>query len=120
MKKNIEHILDEGRAERNPFLVPEGYFDNLTARVMDSIPAEAPAKKTKARIVPMRIVRWAAACVCFVAVCTTAYIHFNPATNGAGNAADVAFVDDSNDDIIQAADYAMLDNQDMYHLLAEQ
>ena len=37
--KGEKHIIDRcGR--KTPFTVPEGYFDNLTARIMENIPAE--------------------------------------------------------------------------------
>ncbi|MBQ8676772.1 MAG: hypothetical protein IJ139_03935 [Bacteroidaceae bacterium] len=51
MKANKDILTHCNKA--NPFVVPEGYFDTLTARVMANIPAEetkvisiAPSKKT--------------------------------------------------------------------------
>lgn len=43
--------------EGNPFIVPEGYFDNLTARVMDSLPKEEKRRRYRL-FTPMS---WAAA-----------------------------------------------------------
>ena len=40
--KYIEQLV----GKRNPFRVPEGYFDNLTDQVMQSLPEEKPKAKT--------------------------------------------------------------------------
>ena len=37
MKKGIKYNFDE-REPRRPFTVPEGYFENLTGRIMASLP----------------------------------------------------------------------------------
>ena len=36
--KNEEKYMNEGLLRENPFRVPEGYFDNLTDRVMSQLP----------------------------------------------------------------------------------
>lgn len=57
MKKFAWEMIDR---ERNPFLVPEGYFESLTGRVMGRLPEAASA------IVPFRkrnrLLYWLSAC----------------------------------------------------------
>ena len=43
----------------NPFKVPEGYFENLTQRIMDNLPEQnKQEKKTKNRTVFMNAAKW--------------------------------------------------------------
>ena len=54
-----EKYISDKLGRRNPFTVPEGYFEQLTTKVMEQIPDRRP----KARRVWMRPVWWAAAAV---------------------------------------------------------
>ena len=38
--------LDENKMRKNPFVVPEGYFEDLTDRVMDECRSQKAKKKT--------------------------------------------------------------------------
>ena len=62
---NEEMYIQEKVGKRNPFRVPDGYFDNLTAQVMENLP-EQP--KCRAKSVFMRPVFYAAASVCALLV----------------------------------------------------
>lgn len=117
MIRDIEKILEQEKSPRNPFLVPEGYFDNLTGRVMDNIPMDVPSGKRKAQILHMRMMRWAAACVCFILISTSAYVYLNKHNESDSH---LATTDDISETMMEAADYAMIDNQDMYKMLAEE
>ena len=44
---NEEDFLNSKMGKRNPFTVPEGYFEQLTQQVMDKIP-QAATTETKA------------------------------------------------------------------------
>lgn len=55
-------------SHRNPFKVPDGYFDTLTDRVMASIENEAPTQHSKGLIVHLRPVIWIAASILLVAI----------------------------------------------------
>lgn len=63
----------QDHSPRTPYRVPDGYFDNLTSRVMDGLPAAAPAAAPRAAVLPPRR-RWigwsAAAAACVGAVLT--------------------------------------------------
>lgn len=115
---NEEQYLSTRMGKRNPFTVPEGYFEQLTAQVMDQLPEKKPAKVA----VMKRIRPWlyAAACVC-VGVFIAA-IAFNRQTEDLQGQQQMANVGQENvyysDSYIdEAADYAMIDNQEIYSCL---
>ena len=115
---NEEEYLSTRMGKRNPFTVPEGYFEQLTAQVMDQLPEKKPAKVA----VMKRIRPWlyAAACVC-VGVFIAA-IAFNRQTEDLQGQQQMANIGQENvyysDSYIdEAADYAMIDNQEIYSCL---
>lgn len=131
-----EQILKSRYGTQSLFRVPEGYFDELASRVMASVPESQPALDMQsesasqgARIVPM----WRRAVVSKVAVIAGVVLLLGGASIGIGTSlssrqagksvtsgawASVMHSEDSSFD--EAADYAMLDNQDIYaSLLSE-
>lgn len=117
MEKKIDILLTENGAHRSPFVAPEGYFDSLTSRIMDRIPEEQSSTETK--IVSMhrlRPMRWAASIAAVIAIGAGIYFY----SNNANNAANMAQAYDAYEEMNEAADYAMLDNYDIYSMLAEE
>lgn len=129
--KDINEILQqEQKKAQSSFRVPENYFDSLTERIMSNIPADqqsaviipldAKKKQNKARTV--HLTRWAAACACVIIIGVTSVMHFHHTANVTDATAEnqpnaqSVFVDDA---LNEAADYVMIDNQDMYSLLAD-
>lgn len=131
-----EQILKSRYGTQSSFRVPEGYFDELASRVMASVPESQPALDMQsesasqgARIVP----KWRRAVVRKVAVIAGVVLLLGGASIGIGTSlssrqagksvasgawASVMHSEDSSFD--EAADYAMLDNQDIYaSLLSE-
>lgn len=131
-----EQILKSRYGNQSSFRVPEGYFDELASRVMASVPESQPALDMQsesasqgARIVPM----WRRAVARKVAVIAGVVLLLGGASIGIGTSlssrqagksvtsgawASVMHSEDSSFD--EAADYAMLDNQDIYaSLLSE-
>lgn len=110
-----EKYIEELVGKKNPFVVPGGYFEQLTARVMDQL----PERRQKARQVWMRPVWWAAAAVCVLFISTTAWLVFPKASQQPQ--AQVAEVMQQPDDAFfdAAADYMMIDNQDIYACLSD-
>ncbi|MBR4898413.1 MAG: hypothetical protein IKZ48_06475 [Prevotella sp.] len=103
----------------NPFAVPEGYFSKFTERVMQQIP-DTPDNvvemlEKKPRTVIMRQLRpwfYAAASVCLFVFGAAVYTHLSdeqqPMLSAASEqTASEIYVD-------EAADYAMIDNHDIY------
>lgn len=120
---NEEEYLNSKMGRNNPFTVPEGYFEQLTAQVMARLPEQEQAKQEKkpARIVSLRPWLYAAACTC-VAVFTTAALFSNKSDN-TRELQQMATMEQENinyysDNYIEEeANYAMVDNQEMYAFL---
>ena len=121
---NEELYLKNRITNENPFRVPEGYFDRLTADVMARLPerqSENPKEEKTARRIQLRRSWLAAASVAVVAIVGT-LVYFNklnPADTADKQVAAVAApVSDSYID--EAADYLMIDHQDIYACLTSE
>ena len=121
---NEELYLKSRITNDNPFRVPEGYFDRLTADVMARLPerqSENPKEEKTARRIQLRRSWLAAASVAVVAIVGT-LVYFNklnPADTADKQVAAVAApVSDSYID--EAADYLMIDHQDIYACLTSE
>jgi hypothetical protein len=121
---NEELYLKSRITNENPFRVPEGYFDRLTADVMARLPerqSENPKEEKTARRIQLRRSWLAAASVAVVAIVGT-LVYFNklnPADTADKQVAAVAApVSDSYID--EAADYLMIDHQDIYACLTSE
>lgn len=121
-----EKYLIEKVGKENPFRVPEGYFDTLTSQIMAKVEAEGveprdikTGKEKRAKTVWLRPVLYAAASVCALFVSVVAYQSHSdqgvaaPAQNVVAN--NQVMMDNYFD---EAADYVMLDNQDIYAYLS--
>lgn len=98
---------------KNPFRVPEGYFDNFASELMKQLPEQQPV----ARRISLRPWMYAAACL-FVAILTTAiYFSAPDSTDKQSSVAVTSSMTVEQDSFEEAADYAMLDNQDIYACL---
>ena len=119
---NEEMYIQEKVGKRNPFCVPEGYFDNLTAQVMQNLP-EQP--KRRAKSVFMRPVFYAAASVCALLIAGAAWMWQASAESSSVEAVQAQVVaqpqqqDATEEYMDEAADYMMLDNHEIYAYLAE-
>ncbi|MBR1503794.1 MAG: hypothetical protein IJ618_07940 [Prevotella sp.] len=124
---NEEKYIEEKVGKRNPFLVPDGYFDSFADHMMQQLPelpiraAATPKERKPARIVTMR--RWFYAAACIIVLVVSAWVwkalpDVSVATQPAVQlvAQQEQFTDATFD---EAADYLMLDNQDIYVYLAE-
>jgi hypothetical protein len=107
---NEEKYLEERMAKQNPFKVPEGYFDSFAEHVMQQL----PQRQAQAKHMWLRPWMYAAASL-LVAVFSIA-IYFS---NTNSDASEMAAANASDSYIEEAADYAMIDNEDIYYLLAE-
>ena len=119
-----EELLKNMVPKDNPFKVPDGYFEQFTSLMMDKL-----EEKPSARLMPERqdgmqrrtLLRWlgkVAACVAVIAGGLSIYLHRTEMMEQAVlpqtaqvSTAGTTFTDEYIDD---AADYAMLDNADMY------
>lgn len=111
--------------DKDIFRTPEGYFDNLNERIMSnipSVPAHVEPHSEKARMVYFQRTihlpfsyRWVAACACVLVISITAYLHFDSSRQE--NIPTI--MSEQNDAFTEAADYVMMNNNDVYNLLAE-
>lgn len=115
-----EEYLNSRMGRHNPFTVPEGYFEQLTAQVMDRL----PEKKTAKVAVMKRLRPWlyAAACICVaVFIAAVAFNNRQEATPGQQQVAATIGQEPydyySDSYIDEEADYAMIDNQEIYSCL---
>ena len=122
--KEEKYLIEEVGRE-NPFKVPEGYFDTLASQIMAKVEAEGvgardlkAGKEKHAKTVWLRPVLYAAASVCALFISVVAYQNYSdqgtaaPAQNVVAN--NQTMTEDYFD---EAADYVMLDNQDIYACL---
>ena len=129
MEHNNELDLKKMVGNRNPFRVPDGYFEQFTEQVMQQLPAReqsiAPiSAHPRARKVQMRPWLYAAACTALALMLGVSYYFMqSPAT-----ATDVApmaaatpatYVAPDNSYIDDVADYVMMDNAEIYACLSE-
>ena len=116
----------ENMSKQNPFRVPEGYFDTLASQIMAKVDEQASGvvvplaedkKKKRAKVVWLRPVLYAAASVCALFISVVAYQSHTDAPIAAPTAtvAESPSMDYSFD---EAADYLMIDNQDIYACLS--
>lgn len=120
---NEEDYLNSKMGKRNPFTVPEGYFEQLTSQVMQKLPEEKVEKP--ALIKRLRPWLYAAACVCVgVFIAAVAFNNNNEEVRKQMRIATAeqksveSYYSDSYYE--DEANYAMVDNQDIYaYLLAE-
>ena len=121
-----EDLIIEKVSKQNPFRVPEGYFDTLADQIMAKvdesasstvIPLKENKKKKSARVVWLRPVLYAAASVCALFISVVAYQSYSesPTAAPAATMAETQSMDYSFD---EAADYLMIDNQDIYACLS--
>ena len=121
-----EKYLIEKVGKENPFRVPEGYFDTLSSQIMAKVEAEGVAprdikagKEKRAKVLWLRPVLYAAASVCALFISVVAYQSHSDQGAAAPTQTVVAnnqmLMDDYFD---EAADYVMLDNQDIYACLS--
>lgn len=124
---NEEKYIEEKVGKRNPFLVPDGYFDSFADRLMQQLPEQplrevaASEERQPARMVRMRRWLYAAACAVVLIVCAWVWQSLPDTSAVKQPVAQVAAQQEPTSDASfdEAADYLMLDNQDIYVYLAE-
>lgn len=125
IQMNEEKYIEERVGKRNPFLVPDGYFDHLADQVMASLPEQpvqqVASEKPKAKRIGIRsLYYYAAAAVCALVVSIAVWQSFPQTSEQAAVPAQMASADQPGDAAFdEAADYVMLDNSDIYACLTD-
>ncbi len=131
---NEEEYIKERMGKKSPFTVPDGYFEQLSDRIMSRLEESQNGETTVAREASLsseassakkpgsssrRLRPWlAAAGIAAVAVISATLFFGKEGAITTGQDADeslTAFYDDNY--INEEADYAMVDNQDIYAFL---
>lgn len=110
-----EKYIENRVGKRNPFRVPENYFDGFSARMMQLLPEQ---EKSRSKSMWLRPWLYAAACVCVLIISATIWLAL---PEKEAQQAPVAVVEqlETSDAFDEAADYMMLDNYDIYAYLSE-
>lgn len=108
-KMNEEKYLEERLAKRNPFRVPKGYFDSFAEHVIKQLPPQQKAKHVTFR-------PWMYAAACLVVAVFSVAIYFAHVSTNSSEMPQMAVTESYMD---EAADYAMIDNTDIYACLAD-
>lgn len=120
---NEEEYISNQLGKRNPFTTPEGYFEHLTERVMSRLPDVEPVAEEIpiSRTGTLRRLRpWLyAACLCGVIAGGALYLNRSTTPDMPQQDVAVAANSDADTYVDDAANYAMVDNQDIYVYLAD-
>lgn len=131
----VEHQLHSTYGNKRPFTVPDHYFSDLSSQIMANIPVEEPVKtpdntlKTKkSHFVLIRRVRPLAIAAAMIGIVMIAFWPFADYTSNQKSAADAPEKGvggalskaTSSDSFDEAADYIMMDEDDMYAYVADQ
>lgn len=115
MDMNEEKFLNERMSKQNPFRVPEGYFDDFATQVMAKLPERE--LKPVAKHVSLRPWMYAAAALLVAVFSVTIFFTRMDSRQEQPQQTASSMVSDTYMD--EAADYAMIDNADIYACLAE-
>lgn len=118
-----DEVLTQKYGKDNPFVVPQGYFDSITSVVMDKIPEESePAVVMRPDLwMRFRPVLLGAAGLFVAAFSIIFYLNQQEDKSPQGHQVSTAELVSSTayTDIDLTADYAMLDNEDIYSYVSE-
>jgi hypothetical protein len=118
MIKEEKYLVDRF-GKKQPFSVPEGYFDQFASQFMEQLPEreeEAVVVRLDSHSRWSTIRRWSVAACLAIALAGAGMWAFQGESPKATGAADASQLASSNYNtaIDQAADYAMMDNGDIY------
>ena len=124
-----EKIIREHDSGRNPFVVPEGYFEGFTEKMMARLKAESEGTESQQAIVVKlpfwkRAMRYAAVAAAVVVMIGGGVFYTMRSTTGDSSAQLTAQTDQldfyfSDDDLDAALDYELVDNQHIAYYLTE-
>lgn len=119
---NLQQHIKDKAGTRTPFTVPEGYFDSFTQNFIKNLPTheseQCDIPHSSSFILYLK--RFALAACALVAIfsVSTYLVDLN---SSSANAATMSQYSMSEDDYIDlVADYAMIDNSDIYAYLSEE
>lgn len=119
-----EKYLEDKYGKKQPFKVPNGYFDSFAENLMDKLPEQQPVMTPHISMWrkwrKLRLTVAVAASVCAVMFSVMTFMHNTKPTHSplASNHTTKTVTNDSYNTLDVAADYTMLDNDDIYVLIS--
>ena len=121
-----EKLFEQRFGKKQPFTVPDGYFDQLAERVMERLPEQQPASVPQVSV-GHKWRRWAVAAAAVGIVLTGSLVFMGQRSGNEGlattshraTATTTDAYSSSNSSLDMAADYAMLDNDEIYAMVSE-
>lgn len=119
-----EKYLEDKYGKKQPFKVPNGYFDSFAENLMDKLPEQQPVMTPHISMWrkwrKLRLTVAVAASVCAVMFSVMTFMHDTKPTHSplASNHTTKTVTNDSYNTLDVAADYTMLDNDDIYVLVS--
>ena len=119
-----EKYLEDKYGKKQPFKVPNGYFDSFAENLMDKLPEQQPVMTPHISMWrkwrKLRLTVAVAASVCAVMFSVMTFMHNTKPTHSplASNHTTKTVTNDSYTTLDVAADYTMLDNDDIYVLVS--
>mgnify|MGYP005751196047 FL=1 len=119
-----EKYLEDKYGKKQPFKVPNGYFDSFAESLMDKLPEQQPVMTPHISMWrkwrKLRLTVAVAASVCAVMFSVMTFMHNTKPTHSplASNHTTKTVTNDSYNTLDVAADYTMLDNDDIYVLVS--
>ncbi len=116
---NEEIYIKDRMGKKEPFRVPEGYFDNLVGEVMAKLPErQTEQQKVKPLYERLRPLLYVAACLVFAVLSVTIYLSGDNDESSMQIASQSAPQSDTYYEDV--ADYVMVDNNDIYACLTNE
>lgn len=119
-----EKYLEDKYGKKQPFKVPNGYFGSFAENLMDKLPEQQPVMTPHISMWrkwrKLRLTVAVAASVCAVMFSVMTFMHNTKPTHSplASNHTTKTVTNDSYNTLDVAADYTMLDNDDIYVLVS--
>lgn len=119
-----EKYLEDKYGKKQPFKVPNGYFNSFAENLMDKLPEQQPAMTPHISMWrkwrKLRLTVAVAASVCAVMFSVMTFMHDTKPAHSqlANNHTTKTVTSDSYNTLDVAADYTMLDNDDIYALVS--
>lgn len=119
-----EKYLEDKYGKKQPFKVPNGYFDSFAENLMDKLPEQQPVMTPHISMWrkwrKLRLTVAVAASVCAVMFSVMTFMHNTKPSHSplASNHTTKTVTSDSYNTLDVAADYTMLDNDDIYVLVS--
>lgn len=118
-----EFLIEQKFGRVKPFRTPNGYFEEFEKNILDKIPTQPKTSNKRFFLKYLRPMSWAA-CIAAVILSVVIFsdnIHINPDKRVAdASQGNVTSLSNSDYIIDEMSDYAMLDNDDIYYLIADE